>query len=208
MNIIPNIDIYTDTFVQIDCFIKLIDWIKNYLNNQYELFHKPCIILDIDGTILKLIDKFSVSPIPLMSDIIKFCKEKNIKIFFITSRKNIEIHNYIDGTVLMNRDLTKKHLSDVDIEIEHDDDLYMLPNEYGVYDVSFYKEYSRNDIEIKGYTILLNVGDRWSDLINNKRFEMHLSERHNEEELNVFKNFFILKFYNTKYYSIKYPDES
>ncbi len=141
-------------------------WLKEYLTIMSVTSKKPCIIVDIDGTILFLNGLFKIIKIPLMKGIIKMCKKCNIDVFLLTSRINVKIPVDENDNCLMNRDLTELQLEKLDIKIDEYKELIMMPlsvleNESNV---SGFKYRERFKIKEQGYNILLNIGDNWSDL--------------------------------------------
>jgi acid phosphatase len=80
-----------------------------------------------------------------------------IDVFFITGRRQIE-HNYEMASVW-----TLRNLNNAGYGAVSPDHLYMRdPNSVGT--VADYKSSARADIESKGFTIITNIGDQYSDL--------------------------------------------
>jgi acid phosphatase len=133
-------------------------------NNQ-----KLAIVFDIDETalsnyrhMLKL--NFGMIPQLVVEDIEKaedpaieatlklyeYAKGKGIAIFFVTGRRE------------KLRDATQKNLKSVGYVKW--DGLYLKPNDYKKKSVIPYKSSTRKLIQEKGYTIVVNIGDQFSDL--------------------------------------------
>jgi acid phosphatase len=133
-------------------------------NNQ-----KLAVVFDIDETalsnyqhMLKL--NFAMIPQLVVEDIEKaedpaieatlklyeYAKEKGVAIFFVTGR-----HERI-------RDATQKNLKSAGY-VEWDG-LYLNPNDYRDRSVIPYKSSTRKRIQEEGYTIVVNIGDQFSDV--------------------------------------------
>lgn len=80
----------------------------------------------------------------------KYAKEKGVAIFFITGR-----HESL-------RDATQKNLKSAGYLGW--DGLYLKPNDYTDKSVIPYKSSTRKRIQGEGYTIVVNIGDQFSDL--------------------------------------------
>jgi acid phosphatase len=145
---------------------------RDYLDtriNQNKNNQKLAIVFDIDETalsnyqhMLKL--NFGMIPQLVVEDIEKaedpaieatmklyeYAKEKGIAIFLITGR-----YEKLRGA-------TQKNLRSVGYA--EWDGLYLKPNDYAKKSVIPYKSSTRKMIQEKGYTIVVNIGDQFSDL--------------------------------------------
>lgn len=90
------------------------------------------------------------TPINSTLALYKFAKENGVTVFFITGRKE------------MYRDATVKNLKDVGYSSWAQ--LNLKPNNYSKPSVVDYKQSRRKAITQKGYDIVINIGDQYSDL--------------------------------------------
>tara|TARA_Y100000022_G_C12933035_1_gene232502 strand:- start:19 stop:507 length:489 start_codon:yes stop_codon:yes gene_type:complete len=122
--------------------------IKHYNNNLY----KPCVVFDIDGTIL--VDGV-YSPrdeseiISNIYDFLMYIQDRGIDIFIITARPD-NIHN---------RHGTKQMLDKLNIKYTY---LYMWNLDVFNNHVS-YKESARKEIFDNNYNIIMSLGDNYWD---------------------------------------------
>lgn len=145
---------------------------RDYLDtriNQIRNNQKLAIVFDIDETalsnyqhMLKLnfgmipqlvvedIEKAEDPAIEAIMKLYEYAKGKGVAIFFITGR-----HEKL-------RDATQKNLKSAGY-VEWDG-LYLKPNDYKDKSVIPYKSSTRKMIHEKGYTIVVNIGDQFSDL--------------------------------------------
>jgi hypothetical protein len=125
-----------------------VTWLFKYVGIMRGISKKPCVVLDIDGTILLNKGNRSFSVLAF-SDFGRACKKNEITIFAVTARPDTE----------SNRAWTRRQLKKCGIEIP-DDRLYMRGEgqEYTSYKLS-----KREEIRDKGYTILVSCGDQFGD---------------------------------------------
>lgn len=143
--------------------------INNYLNKKNKSNKKNlAVVFDIDDTLLSTYNcnkqiQFGYSDkhflycanhkiFTPLKDSINFYKQlrkKGVKTFIITGREQDEIN------------ITKKNLKE--IGITHWDGLYLKPVNYKEKSVINYKSGARKKITQQGNTILLSIGDQFSD---------------------------------------------
>lgn len=125
-----------------------VSWLFKYVGIMRGISEKPCVVLDIDGTILLNKGNRSFSVLAF-SDFGGVCEKNKITIFAVTARPDTE----------SNRAWTRRQLKKCGIEIP-DDRLYMRGEgqEYTSYKLS-----KREEIRDKGYTILVSCGDQFGD---------------------------------------------
>jgi len=138
-------------------------------NKKTKTAAKPAIVLDIDETslsnyqhMLQLnfgmipqlvvddIKKAEDPPIPATLQLYKQAKELGVAVFFITGRAQ------------KLKEVTVKNL--LSAGYKDWDGLYFKADDYDKPSVIPFKSATRRSIEAKGYTIIINVGDQYSDL--------------------------------------------
>ena len=126
-----------------------IEWALAFLGCMRHLAQKPCIVLDIDGTILLNESNGSTKCVRHLTALADACVAHGIAIFCITARPDEE-----DNRAYTLRQLEKCRIT----KVEH---VYMRPAraEYGSY-----KFNARQDVAAKGYKILLTIGDQFADI--------------------------------------------
>lgn len=149
-------------------------YVDNRLQNERsakdaQMKHKFAVTFDIDDTLLSTYSTAKASnfceqlpeiianerkgiypAIPEMLSLYKFLQSKNIAVFLITGRREVE------------RSITEKNLHNAGFS--NWQYLYMRPNNDHGKRVSAFKSNSRETIEQQGYDIIFNIGDQFSDL--------------------------------------------
>lgn len=174
----PNLGILQDT---VETYIKsgayekgiaeVIDSAKSFIAARYKKAVKPAIVLDVDETSLSnlqfeykydfgynsvlwndWIKKSADPPIKPTLELTKWAARKHIAIFFITGRRLLSVNLSSDPTVI---NLKKAG----------------YPDWKGIYFKSSrsmstidFKTSCRREISARGYTIIANIGDQYSDL--------------------------------------------
>lgn len=141
--------------------------IKKYINSIHLLPPKAAVIFDIDDTVICSFDysetndfeynepgfrEWEKSPkkaIPPMLDLYNFIRNKGIKIFFITGRRETRLQ------------VTKNNLRSAGFSTW--EGLYLKPENSAKSNISF-KSTIRQTLEEQGYVIIANIGDQESDL--------------------------------------------
>lgn len=138
-------------------------------NNRHKKPKKLAVVFDIDETTLSNYEILKSINFAFKSDLLEpeiekgqdpainptlklfnFAKDNDVAVFFVTGRRE------------RLRASTVKNLKDVGYT-EYVK-LYMKPNDYRRGSVIPYKSETRESIEREGYTIVVNIGDQWSDL--------------------------------------------
>ena len=152
---------------------QVIDSAKAFIMSRYKDVKKPAIVLDIDETSLSNIQfeyryGFGFEPhlwnnwvkearataIKPTLELTKWAEEKHIAIFFITGRQQLSARLADDPTV---RNLKKVGYPDWAA-------LYFKDPKEKMTTIDF-KTSVRKEIAERGYTIIANVGDQYSDLV-------------------------------------------
>jgi predicted secreted acid phosphatase len=155
------LEIYHRCCVAMDyIFLRLNGW--NHIKNE-----RLAAVFDIDETSLsklngmakffgydKKIELPYSYPIPPVLDIYNILKKNNVDIFFVTARQ-LTKSNY---------KFTSDNLKKVGYTCYKG--LYLRPLEYDIRDIESYKYNTRREIEDMGYSIILNIGDRFTDISN------------------------------------------
>jgi predicted secreted acid phosphatase len=85
-------------------------------------------------------------------ELVEQAKKESVTVFFISGRH--------EGTE--ERAATEKNLHEAGYDAWQQ--LYLRTNDFGGPSVAPFKIWARHDIEVRGYVIIANVGDQWSDL--------------------------------------------
>ena len=127
--------------------------LKKTLDNiiKHHPHKKLAVVFDIDDT---LIFSKTGHRHPYIYQLYQYALQNQLHIFFITARLKNE------GNVIY----TKNQLEKTGFGLYHR--LYMLPYHYLVNrSIGLYKFHTRQFLESQGQTIILNVGDLWTDLL-------------------------------------------
>lgn len=126
-----------------------IEWSLAFIGCMRRLAAKPCIVLDIDGTILINMPDGRSKCVPCFGSLCKACHMNGIDVFCVTARPD-EAYN---------RKYTERQLEKCNVAPITQ--LFMRPPraEYGTY-----KFKARKNIATRGYTILLTIGDQFADV--------------------------------------------
>lgn len=154
---------------------KILEQAKNIISLAETSQNNYAIALDIDETSLnhyyslkevgfpqdenhiiwsELISSIQAIPIKATLDFYLFCKEKGIKIFFVSAR----LAEYLEAT--------KQTLKSAGFD--EFEGVFVFPKDISQYDSSTFKNFKaerRAYIESLGYEILISIGDQSSDLI-------------------------------------------
>lgn len=135
--------------MEVDSTLTAIQWALTYLGTVRFMTPKPCVVLDIDGTVLLNKADGGARCVLAFTDLARACSAAGIRIFCVTAREDTP----------SNRRHTERQLAGCGISpVER---LYMRPPD-GIYAV--YKRDARREISANGYGILLSVGDQIADL--------------------------------------------
>ena len=126
-----------------------VEWALAFLGCMRKLARKPCIVLDIDGTVLLNEANGATKCVLHFHSLCAACTNHGITVFCVTARPE-------DA---QNRSYTERQLEKCRIEpVAH---VYMRPPEA---DYGTYKYRARKAIAARGYTVLLTVGDQFADI--------------------------------------------
>jgi len=129
-----------------------VDWALCFLGCTRLMVANPCVVLDIDGTILLNVEGGVTKCVVHFSALCQSCKLHNIAIFCITARPEDP----------ENRAYTVRQLEKCKVDPVH---LYMREPKV---DYVAYKYKARKDITSQTYSILLCIGDQFADLSKEK----------------------------------------
>jgi len=126
-----------------------VEWALAFLGAMRFLVTKPCVVFDIDGTLVFNAEDGSSKAIRAICALARACAKAGITIFVITAR--------VDEP--QNRRHTERLLESCRMPAYAQ--LFMRPaeSEYGTY-----KYRMRADIRHRGYGILLSIGDQFADV--------------------------------------------
>lgn len=125
-------------------------WALSFLGCSAPLVDKPCIVLDVDGTVLKNLPNGGAKCVLCFRTLARACANANIAIFVVTARPDDKGYN---------RKWTVNQLEQCGIEPIAG--LYMRPENR---EFREFKLSARKKIRASGYTVLLSVGDQFADL--------------------------------------------
>jgi predicted secreted acid phosphatase len=136
---------------RVDNIKDVMSWSMSYLSATYQLSRKPrkpCIVLDIDGTILSNIGRDKIACSLHMKKLVNECTKNGIVIYAVTART--------EST--QSRRKTNAQLLECGVNVR---ELFMRPEKA---DYASYKWQCRKLIRSAGFDILLSIGDQWADL--------------------------------------------
>jgi predicted secreted acid phosphatase len=129
----------------------VMSWSMAYLSATYQLSRKPrrpCIVLDIDGTILSNVGRDQIVCSLHMKKLVNECTKTGIVIYAVTARTESAT----------SRRKTTAQLLECGVKVQ---ELFMRPENA---DYASYKWQCRKLIRSAGFDILLSIGDQWADL--------------------------------------------
>jgi hypothetical protein len=147
----PNFNV----LAEMESTAEAITWGLSYLSSMRTLVKNPCVVLDIDGTILKNYEPQIGSNRPVakcvncFQTLVEGCIRGKISLFVVTARPDYQ----------SNREWTMRQLDGCGIKPVVE--TFMRPEGY---DNGTFKLKCRQTIRKNGYTILLSIGDQFLDL--------------------------------------------
>lgn len=136
---------------KLDSTASAVRWALAYLGAMHSLCAKPCIVLDIDGTVLLNEQDGGTKCVLFFHRLCEACQAEGIAIFAVTARPDSEKGG--------NRSWTEAQLQKCGIvPVER---LFMRPPRAPYAE---YKFRCRQRIRSWGYTVLLSIGDQFADL--------------------------------------------
>lgn len=124
------------------------EWAKGWLHLKSHCTSKPAAVFDIDAT---LVNRTEV--LPSIVDLFYFCQKNYITCFLITARPEVGRYE--------TEELLKK------LGIQGYRNAYFMRYDHNTHITSSYVASSklqwRDKIQARGYTIILNAGDAWTD---------------------------------------------
>ena len=124
-----------------------------HLREQAKLVKNPCIVMDIDDTALICRTTRIIRNEPLYI-IYKYALKHDIKVFFVTARR----------ASFPTQLWTMQQLALLGYDQYHG--ITLMPRRFVVQrTASRYKWQVRSELVRRGHTVLINVGDQWSDLL-------------------------------------------
>ena len=126
-----------------------VQWALAFLGCMRQLAARPCVVLDIDGTVLLNGDEGSTRCVLHFHSLVRSCEAHSIAVYCVTARPDDP-----DNRAYTERQLEKCGIRPVAA-------LYMRPPSASY---QSYKYKARQDITRKGNSILLTVGDQFADI--------------------------------------------
>ena len=126
-----------------------LEWALAFLGCMRHLVSRPCIVLDIDGTIILNGADGSSKCVLDFHVLCAACAEHDIAIFCVTARPEDP----------QNRQYTERQLEKCRIAPVARTFMRPINAEYGKY-----KYGARKEIAAKGYSVLLTIGDQFADI--------------------------------------------
>ena len=139
----------------------------NYIKAVKGLAVRPCVVLDIDGTVLQYDAKDVPRCFLYFTKFVAECRRCGIGVFFVTARRRSR-----SAAAETLKQLRKCNLLPCRA-------LYMRPQGW---DYRLYKKDARERIRRQGNTILMVAGDQWADLLPR-------SERRLKDDVTYLGNF-------------------
>ena len=126
-----------------------VEWALSFLGCMRLMVPKPCIVLDIDGTILLNESDGGTRCVLHFNSLCAACVQHDIAVFCVTARQEEAV----------NRLYTERQLEKCNITpVAH---TYMRPRNA---DYGSYKYRARKSIATRGYSVLLTIGDQFADI--------------------------------------------
>lgn len=126
-----------------------VQWALAFLGCMKSLAKSPCVVFDIDGTVLLNQEGGATKCVVPFRRLLEACNANGIQVFYVTARTDTP----------SNRRYTVRQLEKCGVE--NMADLYMRPANSSY---TLYKYAARRHIEKDGHTILLAVGDQMPDV--------------------------------------------
>lgn len=126
-----------------------VEWALAFLGCMRHLAAKPCIVLDIDGTVLLNESDGMTRCVLHFHSLVDACSQNGITVFCVTARPEGP-----DNRAYTMRQLEKCKITPVA-------KVYMRPPDA---EYATYKYRARKDIAAHGFSVLLTVGDQWADI--------------------------------------------
>ena len=195
---------------------RIAGWTKLYLTNlakkmRYNDITRSAVVLDIDDTALTFRNGDYNDPVTIKSikEVYDLAIKKGFPVYFVTAR--LDTHVVENGKIVQNRDITHRELNHLGYtEYEN---LFLMP-QTATRDgkgISEYKAKARNQIvkESRIDRIVLNIGDRWADLLlfpDGDRDDGKISAH--KAKTGTLANELLSRFDSAKYYVGTLPDVS
>lgn len=135
--------------MRVDTTALAVEWALAFLGCARHLAPKPCIVLDIDGTVLLNRPCGESTCVLHFASLCAACAQNGIKIFCVTARPDD----------VGNRAYTLRQLEKC--RIQPVEEVYMRPPDAGY---ASYKYKARRTITAAGFSILLSIGDQFADV--------------------------------------------
>lgn len=126
-----------------------VEWALAFLGCMRHLALKPCIVLDIDGTVLLNERDGATRCVLHFHSLVSACTQNDITVFCVTARPEDP-----DNRAYTMRQLEKCGVTPVA-------KVYMRAPDA---EYATYKYRARRNIAAHGFTVLLTVGDQWADI--------------------------------------------
>ena len=141
--------------------MKVQDRVIQALEGVLKTVDAPAAIFDIDETLILNVEDDGYKVNRPVYDVVRFLQKKNVPIFVVTARRKSKASAAyaIDQLCTFYSGLSGLYM----VNKEHDDDD----------SASIFKFRSRRRVMHKGYTIVLNAGDNWSDLGLMTKYKHH-----------------------------------
>jgi hypothetical protein len=137
----------------LDKVCEVVRTVCRHLQKHASVVDRPCIVMDIDETAL-LSNKHRVLRNEPLYFIYRWARQRGIKVFFVTARRqSFASHLWTMQQLAL-------------LGYDHYDGLWLMPRVFvKERTAARYKGLVRAQLQRQGHTLLLNVGDQWSDLM-------------------------------------------
>jgi len=180
------------------CAVSVLNWASVYLKNVVRVIDSStaAVIFDVDETLYFPCPCQHPSPPPDVLRLYHEALQHGFQIYFITARIHTEVNREQTWNLLHAMGFTKFK------------GLFLMPEEYLTYpNASSYKALLRDAIQREGVNIVLNLGNRFQDLMLLPPFQIDEEAHETRKELLLLPNnrFFILQVPDVSWVSIKFP---
>ena len=181
------------------CIYSIMSWASVYLRNVAKMGADPthiAVVFDIDETIYFPCPCQHQSPPHVLHQLYKEAIGYGFQVFFITARVHSDVNRQQTWALLKNLGFDKFK------------GLFLMPQEYLQYpNASSFKLLLRDEIRKEGMEIVLNVGNRWQDLLLLPPFEIDESAHEKRKNYLMLQSntFWIMTLPDIAWVSIKFP---
>lgn len=167
----------------------LIDWFSSYLAYKVPTVCGPTVVVDLDDSAFLGADPETQKANPLIRAIVKLAASRNCYVAFVTARPSTSDAKHEDANMKMTIDQIKR--------LGYDSMYHRLlmskadDENWQTHDYALEKKQHRDRLRSEGKTILINIGDQWTDHFASPdydRLESDLVVRYERTKILIFEN--------------------